>query len=141
MNKVMMMGRLTRDPEERVAQGTGNSVAKFSLAVDRPFKKEGQPDADFFNCTTFGKRAEFVGKYLKKGSKVVIVGSLQNNNYTDKNGVQRYDMQIMVDEIEFAESKKSEGGAPAANAPAPVQQAPTGFNDVPTGIEDELPFA
>lgn len=124
MNKVMLMGRLTRDPEVRYSTGNnGNQsvFAHFTIAVDRRFKREGQADADFFNCTAFGKQAEFTEKYLKKGMKMVVCGSIQNDNYTDNNGVQRYAVQIMVDEMEFAESKaaqnnnQNDGGYAAGN--------------------------
>lgn len=144
MNKVIMMGRLTRDPEVRYGQGANSTaVGRFSIAVDRRFKRDGQPDADFFNCTAFGKTAEFVEKYLKKGTKVVLSGSLQNDNYTDKNGVQRYDVRIIVDDLEFAESKNASGQGgnytPAQNAqPAP---AGDGFMNIPDGIDEELPFS
>lgn len=108
MNKVIMMGRLTKDPD--ITKTTnGTVIAKYNIAVDRKFKRDGDPDADFFSCTSFGKQAEFVEKYLKKGTKVVITGRVQNNNYTDKNGQKVYGTVIMVDEIEFAESKKAEG--------------------------------
>jgi len=149
MNKVIMMGRLTRDPEVRYGAGaSASTVGRFSIAVDRRFKREGQPDADFFNCTVFGKQAEFVEKYLKKGTKVVISGSLQNDNYTDKNGVQRNNVQIMVDEVEFAESKSSgsqDGGNNYSNyAPkttAAAAPAGDGFMNIPDGIDEELPFS
>ncbi|MBP5332432.1 MAG: single-stranded DNA-binding protein [Lachnospiraceae bacterium] len=150
MNKVIMMGRLTRDPEVRYSQGASSTaVGRFSIAVDRRFKREGQPDADFFNCTTFGKQAEFVEKYLKKGTKVVISGSVQNDNYTDKDGNQRYSVQIICDEIEFAESKNAQGGGDYQNGnggfqgnskPAVTADSGDGFMNSPTGIEDELPF-
>ena len=159
MNKVMLMGRLTRDPEVRYSQNGNNSaVARFSIAVDRRFKREGQPDADFFNCTAFGRQAEFVEKYLRKGTKMVVIGSIQNDNYTDSNGNQRYSVQIIVDELEFAESKNAQGGdgnsygnggsnaggnyqRNAGNsrpAPAPMGD---GFMNIPDSVEDEdLPF-
>ena len=135
MNKVILMGRLTADPEIRYTQGaTPTAVGRFSLAVDRRFKREGQPDADFFNCTAFGKQAEFVEKYLKKGVKVLTSGQIQNNNYTDKNGNKVYSVQIMVDEIEFAESK-------AKSEEKPKENAGDGFMNIPDGIDDsELPF-
>lgn len=149
MNKVIMMGRLTRDPEIRYSQGANQTaVGRFSLAVDRRFKREGQPEADFFNCTTFGRQAEFVEKYLKQGTKIVITGSVQNDNYTNKNGEKVYSVQIIVDEIEFAESKAAAaqngggnfGGAPAGGAPAPSAASGDGFINIEEGIEDELPF-
>ena len=149
MNKVIMMGRLTRDPEVRYSQGASQTaVGRFSLAVDRRFKREGQPEADFFNCTTFGRQAEFVEKYLHQGTKIVITGSVQNDNYTNKNGEKVYSVQIIVDEIEFAESKAAAaqngggnfGGAPAGGAPTPSAASGDGFINIEEGIEDELPF-
>ena len=140
MNKWIGMGRLTRDPEVRYGQ-SGNAVANFSIAVDRRFKRDGEAQADFFNCTAFGKTGEFVEKYLKKGIKVVVDGELQNNNYEDKNGTKHYSVQIIVNQIEFAESKSSQTNSndtaePEANAPAD-----DGFMNVPDGIDEELPFA
>lgn len=146
MNKVILMGRLTRDPEIRVSQGERQtSIGRFSIAVDRRFKREGQPDADFFNCTAFGRQAEFIEKYLHKGTKVVVVGSIQNDNYTNKDGVQQYSVQIMVDEIEFAESKNASGesnygGGYNNAAPASNNAQPGGFMNIPDGIVEELPF-
>lgn len=145
MNKVILMGRLTRDPEVRYSQGSSQTaVARFSIAVDRRFKREGQPDADFFNCTAFGKQAEFIERYLHKGTKILLCGSLQNNNYTNKDGQQVYGVQILVNEIEFAESKNASadngnGGAAENSNQKPVSAA-DGFMNIPDGIEDELPF-
>jgi len=132
MNSCIMMGRLTKDPEIRYTNG-GKTVGSFSLAVDRRFKTEGQPEADFFNCLTFGKQAEFIEKYLHKGSKIVVRGSVQNNYYTDKNGNKQYADQILVEEINFAESKN--GGQNQ-----PTQTANDGFMNIPDGIAEELPF-
>jgi len=110
MNKVILMGRLTRDPEVRYSQGASQTaIARFSIAVDRRFKREGEPDADFFNCTAFGKQAEFIERYLHKGVKVVVCGRIQNDNYTNKEGQMVYSVRVMVDEIEFAESKNASG--------------------------------
>ena len=128
MNKIILMGRLTKDPEMSSSQ-TGTSFARYSLAVDRRFKREGDPDADFFNCTSIGKQAEFVERYLKKGTKVVITGRLQNDNYTNKDGQKVYGVRIYVDEIEFAESKK-DGGATEND-----------FIGLPEGLVEELPFS
>lgn len=152
MNKVFLMGRLTRDPEVRYSQGQNQSaVARFSIAVDRRFKREGDPNADFFNCTAFGKQAEFIERYLTKGIKIVIVGRIQNNNYTNKDGQMVYGTTIMVDEIEFAESKSSNSGGEAPASPqqpdgprygqntAPVSSG-DGFMNIPDGIDEELPF-
>lgn len=142
-----MMGRLTRDPEVRYSQGASQTaIARFSLAVDRRWKREGEPDADFFNCTVFGRQADFVEKYLRQGTKVVITGRIQNDNYTNKEGQKVYSVQIIVDEIEFAESKNAAAGsvgAPAYQAdsrPSPSQAAGDGFMSIPDGAEEELPF-
>lgn len=128
MNKIILMGRLTRDPEVR-ATNEGKMVAHMSIAVDR--RGEG---TDFFNLTAFGKVAEFAEKYLKKGTKVVLEGRLQNNNYTDKDGVKHYQDAIIVDSMEFAESKKSQETqeAPSSN--------PDYFTSIPDNLEDSLPF-
>ena len=152
MNKVILMGRLTRDPEVRYSQGASQTaVARFSVAVDRRFKREGEPDADFFNCTSFGRQAEFVERYLHKGTKIVLSGRVQNDNYTNKDGQMVYSVRIMVDEIEFAESKNASGGndggynngggfsGGSSSAPAP-SGAGDGFMNIPDGIDEELPF-
>ena len=155
MNKVILIGRLTKDPEVRYSQGASQTaVARFSIAVDRRFgKREGEPDADFFNCTAFGKTAEFVERYLHKGTKIVLSGRIQNDNYTNKDGQMVYSVRVMVDEIEFAESKNASasGGAGfnnggynnnggyGGNAPAP-SGAGDGFMNIPDGIDEELPF-
>ena len=98
MNKTIMMGRLTRDPEVRYSQGANpTAVARFSIAVNRRFKREGEPEADFFNCVAFGKLGEFVERYYRKGMQVLVTGRLQNNNYTNKDGQQVYVIQIMVE--------------------------------------------
>lgn len=142
MNKVILMGRLTRDPEVRYAQGSNTAVCRYSLAVDRRFKRDGEPDADFFNCTVFGKGAEFAEKYFTKGTKILVSGRIQNNNYTNKDGQKVYDIQIIVDEQEFAESKNSgttSGGSALESRPNP-DTAGNGFMSIPDGIEEELPF-
>ena len=158
MNKVILMGRLTRDPEVRYSQGASQtSVARFSVAVDRRFKLEGEPDADFFNCTAFGKTAEFVERYLHKGIKIVLSGRIQNDNYTNKDGQMVYSVRIIVDDVEFAESKNASGAnagggynnaggynnggyaGGGSSAPAP-SGAGDGFMNIPDGIDEELPF-
>ena len=144
MNKVIMMGRLTRDPEVRYGGANNTAVARYSIAVDRRFKRDGQPTADFFNCTSFGKQGEFVEKYLRKGTKVVIEGELQNDNYTNKEGQMVYGMRIIVSSVEFAESKNSSSAGSdfgGSDIPAPTADAGDGFMNIPDGIEDELPFA
>ena len=144
MNKVILMGRLTRDPEVRYSQGENQTaIARFSLAVDRRFKRQGDAEADFFNCTAFGRQAEFVEKYLKQGTKILLTGRVQNDNYTNRNGEKVYSVQIIAEEIEFAESRNAQGNAGASfqNAmPNPVQAADDGFLNIPNGIEEELPF-
>lgn len=147
MNKVILMGRLTRNPEVRYSQGESQTaVARFSLAVDRKWKREGEPDADFFNCTVFGRQADFAEKYLRQGIKVVITGRIQNDNYTNKEGQKVYSVQVIVEEIEFAESKNASAGNAGAAAsqtdarPTPEQAESDGFMSVPEGAEEEQPF-
>ena len=136
MNKIILMGRLTRDPEVRYSDDN-KAVGRFVLAVDRKFKKDGGPTADFFNCTAFGKTAEFVEKYLRKGTKILLTGSIQNDNYTNGHGEQVYAMQVIVDEMEFAESKNAGSGT---NEPTQTQTTSGGFMNLPDGIDDEMPF-
>ncbi len=148
MNKVILMGRLTRDPEVRYGGASNSCIAKFSIAVDRRFKREGQPDADFFNCTAFGKTGEFVEKYIKKGTKIVLDGEIQNDNYTNKEGQKVYGFNIIANTIEFAESKnasQNNGGSYAqSGANSNVPDAPTGaaddFMNTPDELKDSLPF-
>lgn len=137
MNKIILMGRLTRNPEVRIGQNN-TKVTTFTLAVDRKFKKQGEAEADFFNCTAFGKQADFVEKYLKQGTKMLVTGSIQNNNYTNKDGQKMYSVQIIINELEFAESKSS-AGQTQQPMQQPVQNQ--GFMNIPTGMVDELPFA
>lgn len=136
MNKICLIGRLTRDPEVRY--GTNGAVARYNLAVDRRIKREGEPEADFFPCTVFGKGAEFAEKHLKQGIKIAISGRMENDNYTDKNGNKVYSWRLIVEEQEFAESKNSAGGnaAPKANN----NTAADGYMDVPDTLTEELPF-
>ncbi|MCL1995536.1 MAG: single-stranded DNA-binding protein [Defluviitaleaceae bacterium] len=106
MNRIILMGRLTRDPETRYSQSAEPvAVCRYGIAVNRGYKREGQPDADFFNCVAFGKNGEFVEKFLKKGMLIALEGSLRNNNWTDKDGQKRYDLEIVVDHHYFTESK------------------------------------
>ena len=146
MNKVILMGRLTRDPEVSYSQNGNNTcVCRFSLAVDRRFKREGQPEADFFNCTVFGKRAEAAEKYLKKSTKVVVEGSIQNNNYTNKNGEKVYDVRVVIDDWEFAESKNAQSsgdnfGGNFGDFNSAPGAAGDGFMNIPEGMQEELPF-
>ncbi|MBE5934816.1 MAG: single-stranded DNA-binding protein [Lachnospiraceae bacterium] len=150
MNKIILMGRLTRDPEVRYSQGESSlAIGRFSLAVDRRFKRQGEAEADFFNCTAFGKQAEFVEKYLKQGTKILLSGRVQNDNYTNKEGQKVYSVQIIAEEIEFAESKAAASNNAGASfnpggfgneMPEPSQSA-DGFMNIPTGLEEELPFS
>lgn len=139
MNKVILLGNLTRDPEIRYSQGDNSlAIARFSLAVNRRFSKNGEKEADFFNCTAFGKQAEFVEKYFKQGSRMMLTGRLQNDNYTNKNGEKVYTVQVIVEEVEFAEKKNSSGGTAGKDAADP--DTGDGFMSIPDGIEDGLPF-
>ena len=138
LNRWTGIGRLTRDADVRYAQkqdGTQMCIARFTLAVDRKFKQEGQQSADFISCVAFGKQGEFVEKYLKQGIKVVVSGRIQTGSYTNKDGQKVYTTDIVTDEIEFAESK-SESKSNSAEEPP----ASDGFIDIPDGIENDLPF-
>ena len=143
MNKVILMGRLTRDPEVRYSAGdNAMAVARFSLAVDRRRRANGgdEQTADFINCVSFGKTAEFAEKYLRKGTKLLVTGRIQTGSYTNKDGVKVYTTDVVVEEQEFAESKaSSDNGGFSQSAPMP-QSAGDGFMNVPDGIDEELPF-
>ena len=145
MNKVVLMGRLTRDPDVRYSQGeTPLAIARYTLAVDRRFKRNGEQDADFINCVAFGRTAEFAEKYLKQGTKMVVSGRIQTGSYTNRDGVKVYTTEVVVESQEFAESKNAQGNGGYANAgqsaaPAPMP-ADDGFMNIPDGIE-ELPFS
>ncbi len=151
MNKVILMGRLTRDPEVRYSQGGENplAIARFTLAVDRRFKRDGEATADFISCVAFGRQAEHAERFYRQGLKVVIAGRIQTGSYTNKDGVKVYTTEVVVEEQEFAESKAvsdaNAGGyrsAPTpAPAPAPVSDAGDGFMNIPDGIDEELPFS
>jgi len=150
MNNVVLSGRLTKDPQMRSTQTAQGqmAIAGYSIAVDRRVKREGQPDADFFDLTSFGKQAEFVGKYLKKGTKIMVQGQLQNDSYTNKDGQKVYRTQIIVENVEFAESKKDDGQQPPQGGQAPqggqpqggYQQAPQGgYQQAPQGGYQQAP--
>ena len=131
MNKVILIGRLARDPELRYTAGNNTAVCQTSIAVDRRFKSENQPTADFIPIVAWRQQAEFISKYFTKGSRIAIVGSIQVRSYDDKDGQKRYATEVVVDEVEFCESKKQEGGyqggfapAPQTAPAAPAQQAP-----------------
>lgn len=147
MNKVVLMGRLTRDPDVRYGQGENpTAFARYTLAVDRRFKREGDPSADFINCVAFGRNAEFAEKYLAQGVKILICGHIQTGSYTNRDGVKVYTTDVAVDEQEFAESKKASANGsqadPAENRATAAQESAgsDGFTNVPDGIDEELPF-
>lgn len=137
MNAIILMGRLTRDPMVSYTD-TGMTIARFSIAVDRKYKRDGESAADFFNVVSFGKQAEFVERYLKKGTKIVLVGELHNNNYTNRQGEKVYSNEIITNTIEFAESKNA--SQHPDNMPS-AQDMGDGFMQIPDGIEEELPFS
>ena len=141
MNKVILMGRLTRDPEIKVTQGDKpTTVGRYTLAVDRRFKRDGDATADFISCVVFGKSAEFAEKYFRQGLRITISGRIQTGSYTNKDGVKVYTTDVMVEEQEFAESKaSSEANAGSASSGQP-KPASDGFLNIPDGIDEELPF-
>lgn len=137
-----MIGRLTRDPEVRYSDN-GHTVARFSVAVDRKFKRDNEPAADFINTVAFGKTAEFVEKYFFKGSKIVIEGHIQTGSYTNQEGQKVFTTDVIVEQVEFGESKNPNNAAGAASEarPAPSSAIGDGFMNIPDGVEDEgLPF-
>ena len=138
MNKVVLMGRLTRDVEARYTTGdNGTCVARYTLAVERRFKSSDGQEADFINCVAFGKAGEFAEKYLHRGTKVVVSGRIQTGSYTNKDGQKVYTTEVVVEEQEFAESKSSQNAsAPAPTAPS--APAPSADYDIPD--DDALPF-
>ena len=138
MNKVILVGRLTKDVEARYSGET--CVARYSLAVDRKFKQDGQPSADFINCVAFGKSGEFAEKYLRKGMKVAIAGRIQTGSYTDKNGNKVYTTDIVVEEHEFCESKQTEPTNTQATPPPTPSTMTDVFMKIPDDIQEELPF-
>ena len=137
MNKVILMGRLTRDPEVRYSQGANGqtAIARYTLAVDRRGAKEDQQQADFPSIVAFGKGGEFAEKYLKKGTKVVVTGRLQTGSYKNKDGVTVYTTDIVAEDQEFAESKNAQQNSQPAQ-----QNAGNDFMSIPDGLEEELPF-
>lgn len=137
MNKVILMGRLVRDPEIRYTQGENSmAVARFTLAVDRRFKRDNQPTADFISCICFRKTAEFVEKYCKKGTRLAVDGSWQTGSYTNKDGNKVYTNDCLVDNCEFAESKATA----EQNQKKDDNTGNDDFMNIPDGIEDGLPF-
>ena len=147
MNKVILMGRLTRDPEIRYSAGENQTaVARYTLAVDRRFRRQGdEQTADFINCVVFGRGAEFAERYLHQGTKIVATGRIQTGSYTNKDGMKVYTTEVIVEEQEFAESRaesEANRGMYQQSAPSPAPSAPAGdgFMNIPDGIDEELPF-
>lgn len=151
MNKVILMGRLTRDPDVRYSQGeNATAVARYTLAVDRRFRRDGDQTADFIGCVAFGRQAEFAEKYLRQGTKIAITGRIQTGSYTNRDGQKVYTTDVVVEEQEFAESKAAAGehtgggyqqqGSFQQSMLEPSAAAGDGFMNIPDGIDEELPF-
>lgn len=151
MNRVILMGRLTKDPEVRYSQGNNPMViARYTLAVDRKFKRDGEPTADFINCIAFGKNGEFAEKYLHKGMKILIEGRWRSGSYTNRDSQKVYTNDCVVESCEFAESKNAnqqnnrysnnQMSASPNNSPEYMNDSSDGFMNIPDGIDEELPF-
>ena len=148
MNKVVLIGRLARDPEVRYSQNdTSMAIARFSLAVDRRGRSNNQDGqtADFISCVAFGRTAEFIEKYFTKGNRIGVYGHIQTGSYTNKDGARVYTTDVVVDEAEFVESRNDGSANAGSGFTAPIQnQAPAsndgGFMNIPDGIDEELPF-
>ena len=150
MNKVILMGRLTRDPEVRYSAGENAlAIARYTLAVDRRFRRDGEATADFISCVVFGRGAEFAEKYFHQGIRIVVSGRIQTGSYTNREGQKVYTTEVVVEEQEFAESKSAAAGnggdssyaAYTPSRPEPSQAAGDGFMAIPDGVDDEgLPF-
>lgn len=149
MNKVILMGRLTRDPDIRYSTGDQTmAIARYTLAVDRRGRRDqnndNQQTADFISCVAFGRSAEFAEKYLRKGLKICVTGRIQTGSYTNKEGQKVYTTDVVVEDHEFAESKNASGGGDSysqAPAPSAPSDAADGFMNIPEGIDEELPFS
>ena len=149
MNKVVLMGRLTRDPNVRYSQGNNTQesvcVARYTLAVDRRTSRDGQQSADFISCVAFGRAGEFAEKYLRQGTKITICGRVQTGSYTNRDGQKVYTTDVVIEEQEFAESKReserSQQNAAARQQDAGYTDAGDGFMNIPDGIDEELPFS
>lgn len=151
MNKVILMGRLTRDPDVKYTAGDNPmAIARYTLAVDRRFKRENEATADFISCVAFGKAAEFAEKYFRQGTRIVVSGRIQTGSYTNRDGNKVYTTDVAVEEQEFAESKNTAAGNNNAQGnTAAGQQSGNqgvsvdadGFMNIPDGIEEELPFS
>ena len=143
MNRVILMGRLTRDPEVRYSQGdSSTAVARYTLAVDRRFKRDNEPSADFIPCVVFGRSGEFAEKYFRQGIRVSVSGRIQTGSYTNKDGVRVYTTEVIVEEQEFAESRaESEANRSGQQPTKPEEKVDeNGFMNITEGLEEELPF-
>ena len=150
MNKVILMGRLTRDPEVRYSAGENAlAIARYTLAVDRRFRRDGEASADFISCVCFGRSAEFAEKYFRQGLKIVVSGRIQTGSYTNRDGQKVYTTEVVVEDQEFAESKAAsdnyaashpQTSAPVSSMPGPGAASADGFMNIPDGIDEELPF-
>ena len=151
MNKVVLMGRLTRDPEVRYSAGENAlAIARYTLAVDRRFRRDGEATADFINCVSFGRTAEFAEKYFRQGLRIVVSGRIQTGSYTNREGQKVYTTEVVVEEQEFAESKSASDNYAASHpqtskrrhhpCPHPGAASTDGFMNIPDGIDVELPF-
>lgn len=139
MNNVQLVGRFTRDPEVRYSDG-GSTVARFNVAVDRRFHKEGQQEADFISCVAFGKTAEFIEKWFRKGERVGLTGHIQTGSYTNQDNQKVYTTDVVADNVEFVESKNASGGQ-TGGRPEPSSADGDGFMNIPDDVGDEgLPF-
>ena len=147
MNKVILMGRLTKDPEIRYSQGdTSTAVARYTIAVERRMRRQGEEQtADFISCVSFGKTAEFVEKYLKQGVKIAGCGRIQTGSYINKTGQKVYTTDVVLEEVEFAESKNASSGnvgtGNQGSTPKPSQAVGDGFMQIPEGFAEELPWS
>lgn len=138
MNKIILMGRLTRDPELKYTQGDNPlAVTRYTLAVNRRFKREEEPDADFIRCIVFGKGAEFAEKYFHQGIKIVISGRIQTGSYTNKDGIKVYTTDVIVEEQNFCESKSTANNNQEQQS---SKSSGDGFMNIPDGLDEELPF-
>lgn len=141
MNKVVLMGRLTRDPELRYSQGTNSlAITRYTLAVDRRVKRDGEASADFISCVVFGHSAEFAEKYFRQGMRVSVSGRIQTGSYTNRDGVKVYTTDVVVEEQEFADNKGDREGMQPIPEKSFGREPGDGFMDIPDGIEEELPF-
>lgn len=140
MNKVILIGRLTRDVELGYCTNDSNTAfARYTLAIDRPHKRDGQQETDFIRCLMFGRTAELADRYLAKGMKVAVEGRIQTGSYTNREGQMVYTTDVLVERQEFLQRKKSSNSQPDPGSDA-AENSGDGFMDIPDGIEEELPF-